>query len=147
MNSVKLFGRISSELNLRYFNSGTAVLNFNIACERSMAKEKKAEAQEKGQQTADFPRCKAIGKTAELIANYFKKGDLILISEGSVETGSYDGEHGKVYTTEVFIQKFEFVGGNKSSGGAMSGGGSDDGMGSYNPDDFQVIEESDEIPF
>lgn len=152
MNSVKIFGRIASELEIRQFQSGTSVLNFTVACERKMSKEKKEEAKSKGYPTADFPRCKAIGKTAENIAKYFKKGDLILIDQGNIETGSYEGQNGKVYTTEVFVQSFEFVSGNSEQGQQnrqqpMAGGGSDDGMGDYNPDDFSGIDESSDIPF
>lgn len=148
MNSVKIFGRIASELEIRQFQSGTSVLNFTVACERKMSKEKKEEAKSKGYPTADFPRCKAIGKTAENIAKYFKKGDLILIDQGNIETGSYEGQNGKVYTTEVFVQSFEFVGGNKQNAEPMAGGGSDEfNFGNYNPDDFQAIEDDESIPF
>ena len=148
MNSVNLMGRITRDLELKQFNSGTAVLSFSIAIDKSMSKEKKAEAEAQGRPTSDFPNVKAVGKTAENIAKYFKKGSLIAI-EGSVETGSYDHKDGhKVYTTDIFVQKFHFCGESKCGTPKpepMAGGGSDDGMGNYNPDDFQAIEDDEDL--
>lgn len=150
MNDVCLLGRITRELELKYFNSGTAVLSFNVAVDRGMSKDKKQEAESQGRPTSDFINCKAVGGTAENISKYFKKSALIAI-EGSIQTGSYQNAEGKkVYTTDVFVKKFHFCGESKgggNSGGAMAGGGSDDGMGSYNPDDFQAIEDDESIPF
>ena len=148
INSVNILGRITRDLELKKFNSGTSVLQFSVAIDRGMSKEKKEEAQAQGRPTSDFPNCKAVGKTAENIAKYFKKGSLIAI-EASVETGSYDHKDGhKVYTTDLFVQKFHFCGESKNNGngGAMAGGGSGDGMGNYNPD-FESMEDESEIPF
>ena len=56
----------------------------------------------------DFINIVAFGKTAELIAEYHKKGDLIALN-GSIWTGSYDKEGQKIYTFEVCVNQITFV--------------------------------------
>lgn len=95
-------GRIVRDLEPKYLQTGTCLLNFSIAVDRPKKKgEAKAES--------DFINCIAWGKSAETIGNYFKKGDRILI-EGRIQTGSYENKDGKkVYTTDVVVERFEFV--------------------------------------
>ena len=102
MNSVHVMGRIVRDLEPKYLQTGTCLLNFSIAVDRPKKKgEAKAES--------DFISCIAWNKSAEIIGNYFKKGDRILI-EGRIQTGSYENKDGKkVYTTDVVVEKFEFV--------------------------------------
>lgn len=106
MNKVILQGRITKDLELRQSQSGTAVLGFTLAVNRKFVKEGE-------ERQADFIMCKAFGKTAENINNYFGKGRLILI-EGRIQTGSYEKEDGtKVYTTDVIVDGFDFTGEKK----------------------------------
>ena len=141
-----LFGRVSSEMDLKFSQGGTAFSNFSVAVDRGLSKDKKAEAQAKGQPTADFIRCKAFGKTAEIIAQYFNKGDQIII-EGRIQTGSYDKDGQKHYTTDVCVDKFNFCVGSKKENNAMSGGGSDEFK--YDTNDFAMVEDDDpnSVPF
>ena len=102
MNSVTLLGRFTQDPEVRYMNNEdqTAYCNFTIAVNRDYDREK-----------ADFIRCKAFGKTAEIIGDYLNKGDPILIS-GSWETGSYENKDGDtVYTNDCRVNRFDFVGG------------------------------------
>lgn len=92
MNNVILIGRITKDLEPKYSQSGTAVLKFNVAVDRI----KKGEA--------DFPSIIAFGKTAEFLTNYSGKGKLIAI-QGHIQTGSYDKDGHKVYTTDVIADK------------------------------------------
>ena len=58
---------------------------------------------------ASWHRCVAFGKTAEIIAQYVKKGDQLHI-DGRIEYGSYENKDGvTVYTTEIIVEKFSFV--------------------------------------
>jgi len=102
MNSVTLLGRFTQDPEIRYMNNEdqTAYCNFTIAVNRDYDREK-----------ADFIRCKAFGKTAEIIGDYLHKGDPILVS-GSWETGSYENKDGDtVYTNDCRVNRFDFVGG------------------------------------
>lgn len=98
-------GRITKDLELKYAQSGTAILGFTLAVNRKYVKEGE-------ERQADFIMCKAFGKTAENINNYFGKGKLILI-EGRIQTGSYEKDGQRVYTTDVIVEGFDFTGEKK----------------------------------
>lgn len=137
MNSWKGYGRISSDVDLKFSQGGTAFANFTLAVDRGLSKEKKAEAQSKNMPTADFIRCKAFGKTAEMIAQYFGKGDPIIV-EGRIQTGSYEKDGVKHFTTDVAVDKFHFVGGAKKE--------KTEEQFSYDTNDFEAVSNS-EVPF
>lgn len=102
MNKVILIGNLTKDVDLSFTaGSGMAVGRFTLAVNRM----KKGES--------DFPNCVSFGKTAETIAQYFFKGSKIAI-EGHIQTGSYDSKDGtKRYTTDVIVDRFEFVGQGK----------------------------------
>lgn len=149
MNNVQLSGRLVRDPSLKFIaKSGKAVATITIAVDKKMSREKKEEARAAGKPTADYIRCIAWGKQAETIANHFSKGKGITITAGSIATGSYKTNEGETrYTTDVNISDFEFP---LSSGGSTGGGSEsndDFNFGNYNPDDFQVIEDDEDIPF
>lgn len=55
----------------------------------------------------DFITCVSFGKTAEFVSKYVKKGTLYAIT-GHIQTGSYEKDGRKVYTTVVIIENVEF---------------------------------------
>ena len=66
----------------------------------------------------DFINCIAWQKSAESIAQYFKKGHRIAL-EGSIQTRSWTDNEGKArYSTEVVVEQWEFAQ-SKSEGGAV----------------------------
>ncbi len=95
MNNVNLVGRFARDLELKYNKEGKAMLKSSVAVSRT-------------KEITDFINIVAFGKTAELIAEYHKKGDLIAIN-GSIWTGSYDKDGQKVYTFEVCVNQITFV--------------------------------------
>ena len=95
MNSVVLSGRPTKDPTANYTPAGLAVTRFTLAVDRG---------KDKG---ADFISCVAFDKTAETIAQYCRKGGKILVT-GRIQTGSFDGKNGKVYTTDVIVNTFEF---------------------------------------
>lgn len=142
MNHVVLIGRLARDPELRFIPSGQAVCNFTVAVDRKLSKEKKAEAQAKGQPTADFIRCIAWGKTAELCANYLTKGKQVAVN-GTIQTSTYKTNTGETrYATDVIANNVEFIGGANDK----SALGIDDDF-NYNADDFQAIEDDEDIPF
>ena len=129
MNLVALYGRLTRDPELKYSQGGTASCFANVAVNRPMSKEKRQEAEANGQPTADFISIKAFGKTAEIMANYFHKGNRIAV-EGRINTGSYEKNGERVYTTDVIVGRVHFIetaaengGGNSSGGAAGQGGG------------------------
>lgn len=101
MNKFIFSGFISSDIKSDdiKLKSGESMkkVSFNIACQRK-TKDK----------SADFPRVTALGKNAENIEKFFTRGQGIEVT-GHVQTGSYEGKNGKVYTTDHIIDEFEFA--------------------------------------
>jgi len=103
LNKVIIMGRISQDLELKSTPSGTATLTFNVAVERSFAKQGE-------ERQADFITCVAWRQQAEFISKYFSKGRMIAI-EGNLRTRNYEDKNGsKHYVTEVFVDSVSFTG-------------------------------------
>lgn len=107
-------GRLTRDVDLRMTTSNLAVGRFNVAVDRKLSKDKRQEAEKNNQPTADFIGCIAFGKTAENIATYFRKGQRIAVS-GHIQTGSYEKDGQRIYTTDVVVDSFDFVESNSSS--------------------------------
>lgn len=137
MNYVSLLGRLTKDPDLKYGGqSGKAFCRFSIAVTKEFNKDE-----------ADFINCVAWDKRAEAIAEYFRKGNRILV-QGRIQTGSYDDKNGqKVYTTDVIVDKFEFVetlnGGQKTSYSPQSAPVDN----SFVNSDSEDIMEDDDFPF
>ncbi|WP_228865359.1 single-stranded DNA-binding protein [Staphylococcus lugdunensis] len=100
MNTVNLLGNLVADPELRGQNSNVA--NFRIAVQRPFKNKQTNEYE------TDFITCVAFGKTAEIIANNFKKGNKIGVT-GSIQTGSYEKDGQRVYTTDVAVNQVTFV--------------------------------------
>ena len=119
MNNVVLMGRLTRDPELRYVqaNGNTAVVRFNIAVDKNLSREKRQEMESRNQPTADFINCVAWGKLGENITKYTGKGLRVLVT-GRIQTGSYEKDGQRVYTTEVLVSGIEFLDwkdGNNSS--------------------------------
>lgn len=102
MNNVSIVGRLTRDPELKYTNSNTAVVSFTVAVNRPY-KDKQT-----GEYEADFIRCQAWRKTAELISQYGYKGMRVGV-EGRIQTRSYEGQNGQVFVTEVIADQFHFL--------------------------------------
>lgn len=116
INNVTLQGKLGKDIDLKYTQSGKAVGTTSIAVDRDF---KNAN----GEKETDWVNIVFWGKTAETVANYFRKGDEILVV-GRIQTRSYeDNSGGRKYVTEVAADKFSFTTGRKShntQGGGVS---------------------------
>lgn len=92
-----LIGRLTSDPELRE-NEKYKQCKFTIAVNRV-------------KEGADFINCIAWGKTAELINKYFSKGYQIAL-EGHIQTGSYEKDGKKVYTSDVIVENLTFISNN-----------------------------------
>ncbi len=146
MNQVVLIGRLVRDPELRFIaGSGRAVVNFTIAVDKGMSKEKKAEMSAAGKPTADFIRIVAWGKTAELCADYLSKGSQVAVN-GSINTGSYKTQTGETrYTTDVVANRVEFIGSKSDKNDYKQH--DDFRVPDTDTTDFQALEEDDDIPF
>lgn len=105
MNLVILKGRLTKSPTLLFGKSGIGYTSINIAVNR-FNKDK--------EDSADFINCTAFGKTAELIAERFIKGQEILI-EGNLKVDVFEKEEKKQYKTSVMIERVEFCGSKKNN--------------------------------
>lgn len=103
MNKVDLTGRLTKDPQSRWTNGQESqeqicIVRFTLAVNR-----RKKDA------GADFISCVAFGKSAESLEKYCKKGTKLEIS-GRIQTGSYTNKDGgKVYTTDVIVEEWEFA--------------------------------------
>ena len=102
MNKVILVGRLTRDPETRQAGE-TTVTRFSLAIDRRFRK-----AGDETSPSADFPSCVAFGKTAEFISKYFKQGMKIAL-EGRIQTGSYEKDGVKHYTTDVIADQVEFA--------------------------------------
>ena len=143
MNKIILIGRLVKDPELKYTPSGTAVVTFTLAVNRRFANQS-------GVREADFINCQAWQKTAEFVANYFKKGQQMAL-EGRLQVRSYDGNDGqKRWVTEVVAEQIEFVGSkngsNSNSTGSTAGGSGDNAPYQLGLGEEVVFDDSD-LPF
>jgi len=109
MNRVILMGRLVRDPNVQTTSTGKLMARMTLAVDRPKAKD--------GSRGADFPSLIAWEKSAEFADKYFSKGSQILV-EGRIQTGSYEKDGRKVYTTDVVVDRFEFAGSKNDGDGA-----------------------------
>lgn len=102
MNKVILLGRLGKNPEIRFAQSGTAVLNCSLATSKKI----------KGEDITQWHRLVAFGKTAAIIERYVTKGDQLAI-EGEISYGNYEKDGQKIYTTDIIVNTFHFVGSKK----------------------------------
>lgn len=101
MNTVQLIGRLTKDPEVRYTTNQTAVARFTIAINKGKDKDGKDLG-------ADYPSIVAFGKTAELVEKYVNKGRLVGV-QGRIQTGSYEKDGKKYYTTDIIADRVEFL--------------------------------------
>lgn len=136
-NKVILMGNLTRDVEVRTTPSGQSVANFSLAVSRSW----KGQDGQQQEQTS-FINCVAWGKVGEIIAQYVKKGDPLLVS-GRLDQRSYEDKDGnKRQAVEVNVEDFNFIGGR--SGGENSGASSASAPAAKSKD--VVIEDIDDKP-
>lgn len=95
MNKVIITGRPTADPDIRRTQEGLAIARWTMAVDRY-------------REGADFISCNAFGQQAEFVEKYVRKGQKYLV-EGRVQTGSYEKEGRKIYTTDVVTERLEFL--------------------------------------
>lgn len=121
---------MTADPEIRQTNSGKTVASYRLAVDRNVKTEVQPEA--------DFINCTAWGKTGEFAEKYLHKGMKIAV-EGRIQTGSYEKDGMKHYTTDIIVDRHEFCE-SKRSADSSSYPAPDHG--------FTEIEEDDgDLPF
>lgn len=109
-NRVVLVGHLTRDPEVKTLPSGTTLAEFGIAVNRSW----KIESGER-KDKASFFDCKAFGKRGEVIAQYLKKGQALLV-EGELEQERWEAKDGtKRSRVTINVTGFTFLAG-KSQG-------------------------------
>ena len=128
MNRTISMGNLTDDPEINETSTGKKVARFTLALNRM-------------NEGADYPRFIAWEKKAEFLENWCHKGMKLLV-EGHIQTGSYEGKNGKVYTTDIICDNIEFCEKKKKDGS--------EGQPKENPtDEWMNIPNSidEEIPF
>lgn len=140
MNHWSGIGRLTRDPEIRYTND-TAVARYTLAVDRPYSKGEEKQA--------DFISCVAFGKTAEFCEKHLTKGKKIAV-EGRIQTGSYTNKDGnKVYTTDVIVDRHEFVESKNASYGESSSEETParNEMSADEYDSIMNVETDEEMPF
>ena len=114
LNKTFILGNLTRDPELKSLPSGNQVATFSIATNR-VWKDKEGAKQE----SAEFHNIVCFGRTAELCAQYLRKGSQALI-EGRIQTRSWEQEGQKRYRTEIVADNVQF--GSRPQGGGGEGG-------------------------
>lgn len=150
INVVAIMGRLVADPELKTTPAGINVCTFRIACDRSFA-------QQGQQRQADFIDVVAWRHNADFLCKHFAKGQLVAV-QGRLQTRQYQDRNGNNRTAvEIVADSLSFAGSSKKPGGqAVDDGGeappssrsdSAPGYSQGSAEDFEIIEDSDDLPF
>ncbi len=106
MNNVTLIGNLTRDSELKYLNSGTAVLNFSIAVNKK---------QKDRDDEVLFMECTLFGKLGEKIYQYLTRGKKIAIIGRLKQDYWVDANGNKRNKIYTIVEQLEMLGG-KSEG-------------------------------
>lgn len=108
LNKFMVSGRLTADPEIKTV-SENRLCKFTIACDRPKRKgEEKPET--------DFFNCTAWNRNADVIADWFGKGDMITLV-GSLCNNDYDTDGITHYRDEVKVEEIHFAGGKKKQDG------------------------------
>jgi single-strand DNA-binding protein len=106
VNKAIILGRLGSEPEIRYGQSGMAMANFSVATSESWNDKNTGEKKEK----TEWHRIVVFGKLAEICGQYLHKGQQVYI-EGKLQTRQWEDKNGvQRYTTEIVAHQMQMLG-------------------------------------
>ena len=115
-NKVILMGNLTRDPQMSYLPSNTPVVEIGLAVNHKY-KDQAGNQQEK----VCFVDCRAFGRRAEVLNQYMRKGNPLLV-EGRLELDQWQDKEGQNRSKHrIFIETFSFVG--APQGGGQGGGG------------------------
>ena len=139
-NLVVLTGRLTADPELKTTPSDISVTRFSIAVNRNYGSGEERQT--------DFINIVAWRHSAEFVAKYFKKGNLIGI-EGSIQTNRYQDKNGNNRTSfEVVANNIQFVESKRDSA-PVSDAGASASFSNADTNDFADLGDAtdDDLPF
>lgn len=103
LNKVFIIGNLTRDPEIKALPSGSKVASFGVATNR-IFKNKEGVKQE----MVEYHNVSAFDRLGELVAQYMKKGQQILV-EGRIQTRSWEAQDGqKKYRTEIIADNIQF---------------------------------------
>ena len=113
VNKVILIGNLGADPETRYAPSGDAICNLRIATTEVWKDKSSGERRE----ATEWHRVVFFGRTAEVAAQYLRKGSQIYV-EGRLQTRKWQDKDGQDrYTTEIRGDEMKMLGGRQGMGG------------------------------
>lgn len=150
-NKAIIIGNVTRDPEIKALPSGAKVTSLSLATNRVW---KDANGQKKEQ--TDFHNVVVFGRQAETVAQYIKKGGMLMV-EGRIQTRSWEGQDGKKnYRTEIVADRVQFgpkAGASAGTANFQGSGDAQDMRAPEAPKDADVIEYPDDdinaedIPF
>lgn len=110
-------GRLTKDVDVKTTSGETKIARYSLAIDRKYSKS--------DDKQTDYIPCVCFGKTAEFAEKYLHKGMKIIVV-GRIQTGSYEKDGVKHYTTDIIVEEHEFAE-NKSAESNSSTAVKDDG--------------------
>lgn len=115
VNKVILIGNLVRDPEMRYMPSGDAMCGIVVATSESWKDKQTGEKRE----ATEYNRVSLHGKTAEVAAQYLRKGSQVYI-EGGLRTRKWQDKDGvDRYTTEVRATEMKMLGRRREEDGPM----------------------------
>ena len=131
LNKALVIGNLGEDPEMRYTQSGQAVVNFSVATNRRWT-----DSNGEQQEETDWHRIVAWGKQAESVDQYLSKGSSVYV-EGRMQTRSYEDREGVTrYVTEIVAMVVQFLDRRNNGGGNENGGTGQSSSQDDNPDDW-----------
>ena len=136
INKVILIGHLGQDPETRAMPSGSTVANLRVATTESWRDKQSGEQKE----STEWHTVVLFGRTAEVAAEYLKKGSQVFI-EGRLRTRKWQDKTGNDrYSTEIVANDMQMLGsarGGAGGGGAPSGGFGGGSRGGAGGGDFE----------
>jgi len=134
MNKVFLMGNLTRDPELRYVPSGSAVVNFSVAVNRTY----KDNAGERKEDTS-FLRVVVWGKMAEICGEYLTKGRQVLV-EGRLKSRTWETPEGqKRNAVDVVATSVQFLGSRDKNQQSQRDGGFDSAPKPQGPNKEKIV--------
>jgi single-strand DNA-binding protein len=106
VNKAILVGRLGKDPELKYTQTGTAIVNFSLATSEEWNDKQTGEKKER----AEWHSIVAFQKLAEICGKYLTKGSQVYV-EGRIQTRDWEQDGVKRYKTEIVMEKLQMLGG------------------------------------
>ncbi len=143
LNHVLVQGRLTADPEIRTTTEGTSYTRFSVATERP--RRKGAEEKE-----TDFFSCIAWGKTAEIICEWYHKGDMMIIA-GVLRNHKWIKDDETRISTQIVVREVHFPG-NKAKSAVDSSASvavpqEIEGINDFDLTEFEEILSGEDMPF